>query len=176
MPDTTIRDAVEKLRSFFSKQPDKARASPSPATARLVDRLRCEVSGPGGERISTDMPAVMGGGASAPNPGWLMRSALASCSASAIAIRASTLGISLDFLEVTVDSESDNRGWLGLDEQITAGSTAMRTRVKIGAEGATQEQLQELVTWADLHSPVACTVRKSPAYSLEIEVMKTVTG
>lgn len=52
------------------------------------------------------------------------------------------------------------------------GRTGVRTKVKISAESATQEQLRYLVAWADSHSPVACTLRQSPSYSLEVEVVE----
>jgi uncharacterized OsmC-like protein len=52
----------------------------------------------------------MGGAAAGPNPGWLLRSALASCSATVIAMRAASLGMALESLEVTVETDSDLRG------------------------------------------------------------------
>jgi uncharacterized OsmC-like protein len=171
MTDTTVREALEKISSVISTQPEKARAKNAPATARLIERLRCELSGPNGESLTTDMPPAMGGNASGPNPGWLLRSALASCHATVIAMRAATLGVSLKRLEVTVESESDNRGLLGLDERVSAGLHTLRTRVRIGAEGASSQQLEEIVRWADTHSPVGCTVRQPLSQSLEIEVL-----
>jgi hypothetical protein len=52
-------------------------------------------------------------------------------------MRAAELGIPLQRLEVTVDSESDDRGILGMDEAIPAGplSRVAGTRVCAG-EGA----------------------------------------
>jgi hypothetical protein len=44
----------------------------SPAICMLW-AVQCEVTGPHQERIVTDMPAAMGGAASGPNPGWLLR-------------------------------------------------------------------------------------------------------
>jgi uncharacterized OsmC-like protein len=128
------------------------------------------VTGPHGARLLTDMPPAMGGAASAPNPGWLLRSALASCTATVIAMRAAKLGIALETLEVTVESESDNRGVLGLDDTISAGLAAVRTRVRIGGN-VNSEALREIVAWADAHSPVGCTVRHASACSLEIDIV-----
>ncbi len=59
--------------------------------------------------------------ASAPSPGWLLRAAEASCVATLITMRAAMLGIDLDTLEVTVDSVSDDRGLLGVDDTVPAG-------------------------------------------------------
>ena len=95
---------------------------------------------------------------------------MASCIATVIAMRAAKLGVTLSELEVTVESESDNRGMLGLDENISAAMGAVQTRVKIAALAASREELEEIVKWADAHSPVGCTLRHSPACSLEIQI------
>lgn len=170
MSDTSVRHAIEQIGALIATQPEKARARNAQATAQLADGLQCRISGPHGESLTTDMPPAMGGNASGPNPGWLLRAALASCTATVIAMRAAKLGVVLGTLEVTVESESDNRGILGLDESVSAGLSAVRTRVKIGAPEATPEQLRAIVKWADAHSPVGCTLRNSPAYSLEIDI------
>jgi uncharacterized OsmC-like protein len=169
MSSSGIREAIDRLSSVFSADPAKARAKNASATARLVDGLKCEVAGPRNERISTDMPPAMGGAASGPNPGWLLRAGMASCTTTVIAMRAAKLGIALTSLEVTVESESDNRGMLGLDEQVSAGLDGMRMKVRI-AGAADAQKLRELVTWAEAHSPVGCTIRNAPACSLDIEV------
>lgn len=170
MANAGVREAIERLSAVITADPAKARPKNVPATARLTEGLKCEVSGPNKERAVTDMPAAMGGGASAPNPAWLLRAGMASCAATVIAMRAAKLGIALTELEVTVESDSDARGILGLDDKVSAGLNPMRSRVRIGgaADAAT---LRELVQWADAHSPVGCTVRNAAACSLDIEVV-----
>jgi len=78
-------------------------------------------------------------------------------------------GIRLDLLEVTVDTESDLRGILGLGD-VGAGQNAVRTSVKIRGD-ADAQTLRELVTFADGHSPVGCTLSDTPQFSLDIEVL-----
>jgi uncharacterized OsmC-like protein len=161
---SAVSEAIAKLSKTFTDQPEKARTKNAAATASLQD-------GPAGERILTDMPAPMGGAASGPNPGWLLRAALASCNATVIAMRAARLGVKLETLEVTVGSDSDNRGLLGLDDRVTAGLLSLRTKVRIGAKGAAPAQLRELVAWAEAHSPVGCTIRHAPSATTEVEVV-----
>jgi uncharacterized OsmC-like protein len=119
----------------------------------------------------TDMPPPLGGEGSAPNPGWLLRAALASCNATMIAMRAAQLGITLETLEVTVMGESDVRGLLGTDETVSAGLFGLRTHVKIGAIGASPEQIHQIVSWAEAHSPIGCTVRDAQTTAVEVEVV-----
>lgn len=170
MSDSPIREAIERLSAAISADPAKARAKNAPATAHLTDGLACEVMGPRGERAVTDMPPAMGGKASGANPGWLLRAALASCTATMIAMRAAKLGVKLNMLEVVVESDSDNRGILGLDDSVSAGLQALRTKILIGGEGE-PETLRSIVAWADAHSPVGCTLRRAPRCSLDIEVV-----
>lgn len=170
MSDHSIREAIDGLSAKIAADPAKARAKNAPATARLTEDLQCEVTGPHGECLVTDMPPAMGGKASGPNPGWLLRGALASCTATVIAMRAAKLGIALKRLEIVVESESDNRGVLGLDPDVSAGLRALRVKVTIGGNAEAQT-LRELVAWGDEHSPVGCTLRQSPGYALEIEIV-----
>ena len=91
--------------------------------------------------------------------------------ATVIAMRAAQLGLTLDALKVSVSSESDVRGLLGTDEKVPAGLDGMRLHVQIGAAGASPEQLREIVSWADSHSPVGCTARGAQSTALEVEVL-----
>jgi uncharacterized OsmC-like protein len=163
-----IRKTLENLSAAFAADPAKARAKNAPATAKLTEGLQCEVTGPYNARIVTDMPPAMGGGASGPNPGWFLRAALASCTTTAIAMRAAKLGIRLEQLELTVETESDARGLLGMGN-VSAALGNVRTKVKIRGD-ASPEALGELAQWGDAHSPVGCTLRQMLDCSLDVEV------
>jgi uncharacterized OsmC-like protein len=171
MSTTSVREALEKTSRAIAERPEAAYSKSVPATARVLAGLRCEVTGPNRETVHTDMPPTMGGIASAPAPGWLFRAAVASCTATTIAMRAARLGINLTTLEVTAESFSDNRGILGLDDNVSAGLSELTVRVKIGARDVPADGLRELAEWGDIHSPVACTARNSSSYSLEVDVV-----
>jgi uncharacterized OsmC-like protein len=100
----------------------------------------------------------VGGTASAPSPGWLLRAAEASCVATLIAMRAARLGVALDDLEVGVDSESDDRGILGLDD--SAGPLSGRVLVRIAAAGVPEASLREIAEWGIAHCPVCDAVEQ----------------
>ena len=157
MSTEQIRDAISKAAQTLTEQPEKARREDAPALCELEDGLRFRITGPGGELIHTDMPPGVGGGATAPRPGWLMRAALASCNATCIAMRAAQCGIELSHLEVTVSSWTNRRAFLGLDDSVSAGMQPLRLHVKISAPDTPEEELRSLVRWANAHSPVGCT-------------------
>jgi uncharacterized OsmC-like protein len=164
-----IRSAVGKLRETLAGTPGQT-GQDSTATATLKDGLYFDVVGPRGE-VRTDMPPAVGGDATGFPPGWLLRAGLASCTGSVIAMRAASVGVKLDTLEVTVTSESDIRGMIGVDDKVSAGLRGLKMHVKIAAANASEEQLREIVQWADAHSPVASTLRESPKLRLEIDVV-----
>ena len=166
----SISEAVRRASSYLTEHPEEARYRDSSARAVLAAGLVVHVTGPGGEALTTDMPTGIGGTATAPSPGWYLRAAEASCVVALIAIRAAATGITLDDAEVTVDSESDDRGILGLDPAIPAGALSGRIVVAIRAPGRTPAELDELARWAIDHCPVTDTVRRAVPLELDVRV------
>jgi uncharacterized OsmC-like protein len=170
MTNTRISDAIESLIGHLTAHPDKCRTAEQGATAILDEGLRCRVNASDGTTIGTDMPVGIGGSGKAPPPGWFFRAAIAACNATVIAMRAARLGITLNKLEVTVDSESDRRGLLGMDD-VVPGPLRMSVRVNLGAEGIESERLREIVSWAHNHSPMADAIRRAVETEVDIRVV-----
>jgi uncharacterized OsmC-like protein len=168
MPTDTIRKALERAVSFLIDHPDQARYTDSPATARVEEGLRVKVTGRGGESLATDMPTSVGGTGSAPSPGWAFRAALASCEGTLIAMRAAQLGVAVAGVTVTVDSESDDRGILGIDPAVPAGPLAISVRVQIRAPGIAEGEIREVVDWAHMHCPVSDAARRAVPMTLDL--------
>jgi uncharacterized OsmC-like protein len=166
--NVSIADSVAKASAYLTDHADEARYRDSYARASLESGLLVSVVGPGGEALRTDMPAGIGGTATAPSPGWFLRAAAASCVASLVAIRAAATGVTLRSVVVEVDSESDDRGILGLDDAIPAGALSTRVVLTIDAAGLDRPALEALGSWAVEHCPVTSTISRSAP--LEIEV------
>ena len=141
----------------------------TPATARLEGGLRCRVMGPSGEAI-TDMARALGGEESGPTPGWLLRAALAACDASSVAMEAAREGVELTGLEVTVTSESDSRGLLGVDDSVPAGPLCVHTQIRLTASNADEDQLRLLAERAETRSPVRDAIAREVQMTAEIEI------
>jgi uncharacterized OsmC-like protein len=157
----SIANAVASASAYLTEHPDEARYRDSQATATLDHGLVVAVRGPGGESARTDMPTGIGGTATVPSPGWLLRAATASCVASLVAIRAAATGATLEHVEITVDSESDDRGILGLDPDIPAGALSMKVVADVRARRLDGAATDALVQWAVDHCPVLDTVRRA---------------
>lgn len=164
----SIADAVAGASAYLTEHPEEARYRDSQATAKLEQGLVVSVTGPGGEAARTDMPTGIGGTATVPSPGWLFRAATASCIASLVGIRAAAIGAVLEHVEITVDSESDDRGILGLDPEIPAGALSMRVAANVRARGLSAEATQALIHWAVDHCPVLDTVRRAVQIELVV--------
>ena len=166
----SIAESVANASAYLTEHPDEARYRDAAAHARLESGLAVSVTGPGGESLRTDMPVGIGGAASAPSPGWFLRAATASCVVALVAIRAAATGIALGDVDVTVDSESDDRGILGLDPSISAGALSTRIDVTIRAHGRTPMELDDLARWAIDHCPVSDTIRRSVPLEINVRV------
>ena len=154
MGSDTIKHAIDSATAYLREHPDEARSTDSAASATILDGLVVRVIGPNGESIVTDMVPSVGGTATAPSPGWLFRAAEASCVATLIAMRAAMLEVTLGTLEVTVDSVSDDRGILGIDEDVPAGPLSSRVVVRLTADGVDVTSLEAIARWGVAHCPV----------------------
>lgn len=168
MPTATIREAIDNASRYLTDHPTEARYTDSLATATLGADLRVRVTGPAGEMLETDMPPAVGGSGAAPSPGWFLRAAVAACVASLAIMRAAQLGLEGFGGSVEVDSESDDRGILGLDESVSAGPLRMSIRFRVTAAGADAATLREAAEWAVAHCPVSDAVRRAVPLSVEV--------
>jgi uncharacterized OsmC-like protein len=163
----SIRDAIETASGYLRENPDAAASTDAAATAVLEEGLRFRVAGPRGE-VTSDMAKSVGGGETAPTPAWLLRAALASCDATLVAMEAARDGIELTDLAVTVDSESDFRGILGVDDTVQPGPRAVRVRIQLAAANAGEDQLREIVQRAESRSPVRDALERAVSMTTEV--------
>lgn len=164
----SIRAAMEAAAAYLGDHPDEARYTDSVATARVEGGLNVVVEGPDGERLVTDMPSAVGGAGSAPSPGWFLRASVAACVTSLATMRAARLGLSGFVCEVEVDSESDDRGILGLDPSVPGGPLSMRIGLRMAADGQGLDRLEEIAVWAVDHCPASDAVRRGVPVHIEV--------
>jgi uncharacterized OsmC-like protein len=131
-----------------------------PAAAKALFSTRGTLTGvtevdvrTGTHAFTVDEPPALGGGGSAPNPVEYALASLGSCQAITYRFWAEHLGISFDKLTVTVEGDLDIRRFLGFDDSVRPGFSAVRVQVGItGPE--TVERYQQLAEAVDEHCPV----------------------
>jgi len=162
-----IKGSIEGAVAHLTEHLDEAGYTDSLATATLRDDLRAEVRGPNGESTVTDMASAVGGLGELPSPGWLLRAAVASCVATVIGMEAARDGVSLGRVEVEVDSESDDRGILGMDPGVPAGPASMSVRVRIEGD-ADDAKLRAIAKRGAARCPVCDAVKRAVPVSVEV--------
>ncbi|TMK80757.1 MAG: OsmC family protein [Actinobacteria bacterium] len=170
MDSEGIRRSIESAVAYVTEHPEEAAYTDSAAVARIDAGLLCRITGPNEASVVTDMPASVGGGDSAPSAGWLFRAAVAGCVATLIAMRAAQRSVTLGDLEVTVDSESDDRGILGIDDTVPAGPLSLQVAVRIAStDGTDRDALVQIVHWAVAHCPVSDAASRSVPMRVDVE-------
>ena len=71
---------------------------------------------------------------------------------------------------MTVYSQSDDLGILGIDDGVPAGPLSVSVRVKVGSNGNEPGRVREIVTWAHDHCPLCDVTKRAVPIELEIEV------
>ena len=168
MSNREVRVSLERAQRLFRDRPAAAKKSVS-AIAIWRAGLACEISGPEGQCVVTDMAKPLGGGDSGPSPGWLLRASLASCTATAIAMRAALLGIELRQLEVIVHADTDVRGAVGIDD-VSLALSGMRMAIKAAADNTAEGKLRDVVEWGATQSTVSATLSQGRRVATEVTI------
>ncbi len=107
----------------------------------------------GEHSFKVDEPAALGGADVAANPVQYALASLGSCQAITYQFWAEQLGIGFDSLSVRVEGDLDIRGFLGFDDGVRPGLSAVRVEVTVtGPESP--ERYEELAAAVDQHCPV----------------------
>jgi uncharacterized OsmC-like protein len=149
-----------------------------PALARFEFRTRNEWIG-GGENRSTikefygaggedqsrkqafvftnGEPPVLLGNNEGANPVEFLLHALAGCVTTTTVLHAAARGIAIRSLSTELVGDIDLQGLLGLDDAVPAGYRQIRIKIAVDAD-CTQQELDDLLGFAQRHSPVCNTV------------------
>lgn len=174
MNTTDIAQRLGVARQAIRRDPAAATQSDVGVTATMESGLRVGVTDDTGRILATDMPAVIGGNGSAATPGTLLRAAVASCEATILAMVAAEEGIPLTRVDVRVESRSDYRGLLGIDDDgqaVFPGPLELVITLRIAAPGVDPEQVRALVARCEARSPVTAALRLSVPVRTEIDVV-----
>jgi len=85
-------------------------------------------------------------------------------------MRAAHEGVRFEGLEVTVDSESDDRGILGISDDVPAGPLRTRVVVRVREMHVDDDDdsvWDTIVQWAVEHCPVTDAVRRAVPMTVE---------
>jgi uncharacterized OsmC-like protein len=102
-------------------------------------------------------PPVLLGHNEGANPVEFLLHALAGCVTTTLVLHAMARGIEITSLSTELKGQLDVRGLLGLDESVSAGYESIRIAMHVEAN-CTDRELDDLIAFAQAHSPVCNTV------------------
>jgi uncharacterized OsmC-like protein len=111
-------------------------------------------------------PPVLLGANEGANPVEFLLHALAGCVTTTTVLHAAARGIHIEELSTELEGAIDLQGLLGLDDAVPVGYQQIRIKMHIKAD-CTDEELDDLLAFAQGHSPVCNTVCRPVPVILE---------
>lgn len=166
--DAEIRTVLERNVKAVTIRPAVGQNT-ARTNVRLKPGLECEVT-EGPWALTVAMGQKSGGTSAGPNPGILGRGALGSCLALGYAKWAIRLGVPLDSLEVDVEADYDNRGELGLADDVPPGYLEVRY-VVTAASSAPEADVRRVLDTADRYSPYRDVFARAHVLRREVRIV-----
>ena len=116
-----------------------------------------DVSRQGAFEFTNGEPPVLLGNNEGANPVEFLLHALAGCVTTTTVLHASARGIEIESLSTRLVGDLDIQGLLALGD-VPAGYQGIRIEMDIKAKNASDEELDDLLQFAQAHSPVCNTV------------------
>lgn len=111
-------------------------------------------------------PPVLLGANEGANPVEFLLHALAGCVTTTTVLHAAARGINIRSLRTELEGDIDLQGFLALDPTVSPGYEGIRIRMHIEAD-CSDEELDDLLSFARAHSPVCTTVCRPVPVTLE---------
>jgi uncharacterized OsmC-like protein len=159
-----LRELQRPLKEQYRSDPSSSRITLTARGGEASEAMPTQCSVDLGRAIydAQAHPGVGGPGTGACS-GDLLLGALAACAQLTCQMVATAMGLEADRIEVIVEGDLDLRGTLGIDREVGAGFDAIRLRFEIDAPGASDEDLEGLMTRTERYCTVLQTLRNPPA-------------
>jgi len=150
-------DAVQRIKTAFERNGRAIELRPTlgqktaVTRARVVDGLHCEAE-EGRWKLTIDASEKSGGTGAGPDPGFVVRSALAACFAMGYVTWAAHLDVPISNVEVELQADFDARGQHGMGD-IPAGYSEVRYVVRVETT-APESDIRRVAEAADRASMV----------------------
>lgn len=118
-----------------------------------------DTSRPAAFEFTNGEPPVLLGDNEGANPVEFLLHALAGCVTTTFVLHAMARGITIRELSTELKGDIDLQGLLGLDEAVPAGYEDIRIQMHVEAD-CTDEELDDLLRYAQQHSPVCNTISR----------------
>jgi len=117
-------------------------------------------------RFTNGEPPVLLGGNEGANPVEFLLHALAGCVTTTTVVHAAARGIQIERISTELVGTIDLQGFLAMDDTVPVGYEQIRIRMDIAAD-CSDEELDDLVKFAQAHSPVCSTICRPVPVTVE---------
>jgi uncharacterized OsmC-like protein len=115
--------------------------------------------------MDADEPAILAGNDDGANPVEHLLHALASCLTTSMVAHAAVRGIRIEALESELEGDLDLNGFLGLDDSVPKGYTAIRAKFRVKCDPKDVDRVRELAKF----SPVFNTITQGAPVDVAVE-------
>ena len=115
--------------------------------------------------MDADEPAILAGNDDGANPVEHLLHALASCLTTSMVAHAAVRGIRIESLQSELEGDLDLNGFLGLDESVPKGYTAIRAKFRVKCDPKDVDRIRELAKY----SPVFNTITQGARVDVSVE-------
>lgn len=168
MDQQKLQAALQRAERTFDKRPEAAQMK-KVARAIVREGTRCEFN-EDGWNFSADMPAALGGTATAPGPGTFARAALSTCLAIGYSMRFAYLGVPLRSVEVELRADGDHRGLFRGQAQVPSYSGF--TYIVTVDSDAPEADIQRVLDEADERSPYLAVFQTPQVLRREMKIVR----
>ncbi|MBI1361551.1 MAG: hypothetical protein GC155_14840 [Alphaproteobacteria bacterium] len=147
----TIANALDRAANLVAAKPSRGQRIYK-SVAVVEDGVACRVEEKS-HVLLADLPPSMGGEDRGPSPSVLLRAALSSCVAMGIKMWASRRCVVVNRVEVSVETNVDARGQLGVADSVTPGFEVIQIHIEVDAD-ADAAVLRDIVETSLRYSPL----------------------
>lgn len=161
-----LRAIQKPLKEKYRSDPQASRITIRAKGGQTVTPMSCSVD-IGRAIYEAEAHSGVGGSGSAACSGDLLLGALAACAQITCQMVATAMGIPTERIEVTVESDLDLRGTLGMSAEVPVGFERIHVRFAVIAPRATPEQLRALREKTEQYCVVMQTLTRPPSVLTE---------
>jgi uncharacterized OsmC-like protein len=166
-----IRQSLDRAQAIFAAKPAAARVTKK-GCATLIQGLECQYTEEN-FTVRADMPAPLGGEGKGLSPGGYARAGLSMCLAIGYAMRAAHRGITLQKVEVDIETDTDLGSMFGF-AGVPCGYSEFRYTVRVASD-APEEAVRAVIEEADARSPVLDSFRRGQRIVRSVAIVRPET-
>lgn len=168
MSSNDIDAANKRNMEAMRKRPSRAKSTARTTVTLLRGGTSCEIED-GPWRMLADLSKGQGGAGAAPDPGVFGRGALGACMVLGFELWAARLGVRIDDVRVTVESDFNSLGMYGMDETVSPGWQAVRCTIEITSPND-PARVADMIEQANRHSPLMADIAQPVPLTCDVRI------